>query len=1159
MSLKRTAVLLATAQLMLTSAQAKLAAWFPLNETSGSSAAVAEVIAGANGFTINPDFITQGRTSFHGHDGAYLLQKGSGLDIGGTEAVQPTDQFTISFWFQPSAFNANGRLVETQVGGADTQNGLRIDLGAAPGNHIRALLRDGKGKNTQLTHSQVLKTDGSWYFVALRYDSTKGDGTALKVSVVEAREQEITAAAIIAATQTATALGTGPLQYPHARSSTLIGLETEAGNAANLNAVVNDLAFYDNSDGKGVLTDDGLAASYNYGPGGAKLINAFTSATSNVAAGGNAALSWNVNPPLDSLTLQKGDDAVLTDLLPLTTGGSGTLSLPQSATTTYTLRAAGGGAVSLSAVKVVTGLPVIAFLKPSLPLIQSGGSTVLYWQAEGADSLTLNPGNITVTGQTQLAVSPTSNTPYTLTAANAAGSSTATVLVRATTAPLPSNSYYAGQDGNDESLWRDNAGPKNWPLTGLLRNLPLVRASAVTGINGSYQSPDSFSPGGITLPSFQYAEATIELWIRPDTAALTPDHQLIFESGGGQNGTAVLINDTGLRFLGSAANVRTLDVTVPTAGLELNDFIQVIYTISGSGQKVNITVRDVTGQVQTATATGKVVIGTNAASLLALAGAQVDLGGRTELADASPAGLTGFAGEIAILNLYNRVLTDEENAGTFKAVLPVTPSLISSFETNLTKLPASGTATLSWKVAGTVDSLTLTDVTAGTAPVNVLPATTAGSGTFAAKPTVPTTYTLRASRAGTVHSASVSVYAGTPSITSFTAAGTALIAGESTTLSWNVTGADTVVLSPAGVEAGSPNVQTVTPAATTTYTLTATNIAGSSTAEVTVNVKPEATPAHHYAAASEGNDEFTWIDEVNGRNWPLNGVTRNTPLAIASGFGGIKGSYQTADSVSATGVTATSFQYTDFTVELWVRPDLTALNEGHQILFENGGGQNGSSVLLTQSGVRFLGSSGNVRTLDVVLPTAGLNLGDFIQIVYTVKGSQNQETFYVRDVTGKVVTATASVKVSQGANVGGLFHVTGSANNLGGRTDLADVTPEGLTGFAGEIALLNIYDRALTEAAVTRAYETVATTPTTPPVGTKPEVTSASYDASTNRITLEWNSTTTGWYQAEISSDLTEWEELGDPFQPATAGAATAFQFPAGPKYFIRIRTVPAP
>jgi hypothetical protein len=75
-----------------------------------------------------------------------------------------------------------------------------------------------------------------------------------------------------------------------------------------------------------------------------------------------------------------------------------------------------------------------------------------------------------------------------------------------------------------------------------------------------------------------------------------------------------------------------------------------------------------------------------------------------------------------------------------------------------------------------------------------------------------------------------------PTVTSFTANPTTVSAGQSTTLTWNVTGASYFIVSPQ-VGAIRGNSVTVTPTATTTYILYSTNEYGRSTATVQVTVQ----------------------------------------------------------------------------------------------------------------------------------------------------------------------------------------------------------------------------------------------------------------------------------------------------------------------------------
>jgi hypothetical protein len=74
-----------------------------------------------------------------------------------------------------------------------------------------------------------------------------------------------------------------------------------------------------------------------------------------------------------------------------------------------------------------------------------------------------------------------------------------------------------------------------------------------------------------------------------------------------------------------------------------------------------------------------------------------------------------------------------------------------------------------------------------------------------------------------------------PVIVGFTAAPTKVIAGQSTTLSWMVTGSTGLSINQ-GVGAVNGTAFAVRPSATAVYTLTATNSAGSSSASVTVTV-----------------------------------------------------------------------------------------------------------------------------------------------------------------------------------------------------------------------------------------------------------------------------------------------------------------------------------
>ncbi|MDP2877227.1 MAG: fibronectin type III domain-containing protein, partial [Holophaga sp.] len=80
-----------------------------------------------------------------------------------------------------------------------------------------------------------------------------------------------------------------------------------------------------------------------------------------------------------------------------------------------------------------------------------------------------------------------------------------------------------------------------------------------------------------------------------------------------------------------------------------------------------------------------------------------------------------------------------------------------------------------------------------------------------------------------------------PVIASFAAAPAAITAGQSSTLSWSVSGHTSLAINQ-NVGAVTGSSQTVSPTSTLTYTLTATNATGSSTATATVTVTVTVTP-----------------------------------------------------------------------------------------------------------------------------------------------------------------------------------------------------------------------------------------------------------------------------------------------------------------------------
>lgn len=114
--------------------------------------------------------------------------------------------------------------------------------------------------------------------------------------------------------------------------------------------------------------------------------------------------------------------------------------------------------------------------------------------------------------------------------------------------------------------------------------------------------------------------------------------------------------------------------------------------------------------------------------------------------------------------------------------------------------------------------------------------------------------------------------ASAPTISSFYASPTSITSGQSSTLSWSVTGATSLSISGIGAVTGTS--VSVTPTQTTTYTLTATNAQGSVTANATITVTSGTPPSSGL--------RFFYVDYLNG-NDNNNGLSSSAPWKHAPG------------------------------------------------------------------------------------------------------------------------------------------------------------------------------------------------------------------------------------------------------------------------------------
>ena len=335
---------------------ADLVAHYALDDPPAGGDTVIDSLGRNNGVLINPASVTRGVAA---HDPAFgtacdFALRG-GINLGTRTEVRPVDQFTMTWWMRPTTLNAFDRIYETMTGTSNGANGIRIDLGANPGDSVRVLLRDGNGStSTQHTHSLNLRTDGTWYFVAVRYDSTTGDGSALKLTVLE-DGGPVSPAAITDATRSPASLGTGPIDL-HSNGAFLAADDAAASGSNDFGGALDDFAIFQTGDHFGILSDEDLATVCNQGalaldpPAPLPLINSFTTSASSVTPGSPVTLSWDASNA-ETLSIAPGIGPVDNQ----TADGRGSLELTPEKTTFYTLTAVNGEGTASAGLQVVVG------------------------------------------------------------------------------------------------------------------------------------------------------------------------------------------------------------------------------------------------------------------------------------------------------------------------------------------------------------------------------------------------------------------------------------------------------------------------------------------------------------------------------------------------------------------------------------------------------------------------------------------------------------------------------------------------------------------------------------------------------------------------------------------------------------------------------------
>jgi hypothetical protein len=190
-------------------------------------------------------------------------------------------------------------------------------------------------------------------------------------------------------------------------------------------------------------------------PIGAINITSFTATPDTLADSEDAVtFDWTVTGmPLDSLQITPGNIDVLDDTVE-TGGGTYDLDPGPDGTTQYTLTAMRGGDTVTRKVTVTLPAPEITSFTASPSPVAPSENVTLSWQVGlPATTLTIDPGGIDVSGDTDgtgagsIIVNPTKTSTYTLTATRGTSTSTANAVAIVQTPPNPNALSYESFDG----------------------------------------------------------------------------------------------------------------------------------------------------------------------------------------------------------------------------------------------------------------------------------------------------------------------------------------------------------------------------------------------------------------------------------------------------------------------------------------------------------------------------------------------------------------------------------------------------------------------------------------------------------------------------------------------------------------------------------------
>ena len=526
--------------------------------------------------------------------------------------------------------------------------------------------------------------------------------------------------------------------------------------------------------------------------------------------------------------------------------------------------------------------PSVTSFAASPKSVTSGGSATLNWDVAGSQSVTISPDIGTVSSSGSQTVTPTETTDYTLTATNISGSSRAWAAITVTAPSKPAISSFSANPG---TITAGQPATLSWNVTG------------ATSVSISPALGTVSSSGSQTVTPTQTTTYTITA--TNDAGPSTTTAKVTVNPSGPPAIASFTASPTSITY-GSSS---TLSWSVSGAtSVSIN---QGVGTVSSSGTK---------SVSPSSTTTYTLTAGNSAGDTTATAAVTVTAAGIPVITTftAGPTSITSGDNTTLTWTVTGATTVNITGVGTVSAtgtrtLNPTTTTTYTLTATN-TSGPATATATVTVASAGSpvVSSFyaSPSTVTSGASSIlhwtvadatsiSITPGigTVSSTGSQSVTPASTTTYELTATNThGTVIApCTVTVTsAGYPMISSFNASQATVASGQSTQLSWTVTGATTVTIDHSIGTVLATGSRTITPAATTTYTMTATNSQGSVTATTAVTVTTTSgTPPN--IVTFTANPATIAAGESSRLDWQITGATSisiEPDIGELSGWGG---------------------------------------------------------------------------------------------------------------------------------------------------------------------------------------------------------------------------------------------------------------------------------